>query len=179
MDGSVEFFAYGREHFPRLVVISRANLRARFLQSALHIRHRRPRGAQFLHGRVCRFGGLESRSQLGGTKVDVRNEDVDRLLGLRLGIAGLADRVLCALTGIDGVAESLAIVALVDGRVRLLHAGHGGGVFLGGVFVGAGGAREVDRGLSLIDFFLGGLRAGGRGHQEESDDESAAHRGRV
>src|SRR5258708_35306316 len=64
MDGGVELFAYGREDFFRFLVISRANLRARFLQALLLLGHRGPWRAQFLRRHPCRLGAFDTRPRL-------------------------------------------------------------------------------------------------------------------
>ena len=87
----------------------------------------------------------------------------------------LADGVLRPLPRVDGKAEGLAVVVLVDGGARLLHARGGGGVFLGRELLGAGGAGEIDGGLRLIDFFPGRLGAARDEEQQAGDRQSQQH----
>lgn len=178
MHGGVELFAYGGEHFPNLVVIPRANLRARFLQGLSPVRDRRPGTAQFLRRHACLLGGLEACLEAVHQGCEVRDGGLGRALGLGLAFSGLAERVLRALARVDGVAEGLAVVTLVDGGMRLLDAARGRGVLLGRVGLGAGRAREVDGRLRLVDFFLRRLRTARRGDEYDSD-EQAAHGGKV
>ena len=169
MDGGVEFFAYSREDFPRLVVIPRANLRARFLQAPLRLGGLHPWSAQFFQREACRLGGLEARLELIQPRGDVRDRRIGRALGSRLGVTGLADGVLGALAGVDGVAQGLTVIALVDGGARLLQARRRGGVFLGSVCFGPRRARELDGGLRLVDLFLRRLGAARKDQQQGRD----------
>lgn len=76
--------------------------------------------------------------------------------------------VLGAFAAVDRVAECLAVVAGGDGFFGSLECAGGGGEFLGGKSLGAGGARRFNRALRLIHFFVGRLGATGR---EKGDDD--------
>ena len=76
---------------------------------------------------------------------------------LCLAVGGLGGRFLRMLARVQRVVERLAVVALVDRFVRFLQRRGGGGVLVGGVLVGAGGARGIDRALRLVDLFLRGF----------------------
>ncbi len=178
MDGGVELFAYGRQDFARFLVISRANLRARFLQALLRLGHCGPWSAQFLRRHPCRLGAFETRPQLVGPRGDVVDQGVGRALGLRLGVGGLANGVLRALACVDRVAQGLTVVALLDGVARLLQASHGRGVFLRRELVGAGGPGEIDGCLRLVDLLPGRLGASRR-RDEDEDEEHEPGRGPV
>ena len=66
-----------------------------------------------------------------------------------------------ALAAVERVVQRQPIVALLDGVVRVLQRLDGRGEFLGGVPIGAGGARRIDRVLRLLDFFVGRIAATG------------------
>ena len=186
-DGCVELFAYCCERFPRLGVILRANLRARFLQALPRIREYRPWGAQFLRRHLRRLGGGAAGASSRVSCVEAAAIATSVVaLGLALAVGRPGAGVLGPLPRVDGVAEGLAVVALIDGGVRLLHARRGGGVFLRRVDLGAGGAGEIDGGLGLVDFFLrrlGTAVASSRMGEEPCDPRSsrpkATHGGKV
>jgi hypothetical protein len=178
-DGRVELFAYFREDFFRLRVILRANLRARFLQALPRIRDQRLWSAQFLRRYSRRLGGLEQSLELCQLRGDRRQRGVGGASRFRLAVAGLAGRVLRALPRVDGVAEGLAVVALIDGGARFLKARRGRGVFLGGVDFRAAGSRQIDGRLGLVDLFLWWLRTAASGEEDERNQRSSRRQQQV
>ncbi len=166
-DGDIEVFAYFGEPRHDFLIIPALDRAARFLQGASGGRQRRPRGAQIRrrHAQVRRdFDVGAELADSGGTLGDQRPGGAARA---GLGALGLPSGVGGALTGVDGICEGLAVVALVNGVVCVFQRGDGGGVFLGGVGLSAGGARGIDGRLRLIDFLL--WRFGTRGGEEQDD----------
>ena len=174
-DGGVELSAYVGEHFCRVLVISRGNLCARFLQV-------RARGAQRRLTRLQqsrrRLGGL-CGSQRGLQGVDARGRlgvrGVDGRTRARLAVGRLAAGVHRSLAGIERVVERLPVVALLDGGAGLVQGGDGGGEVGGGVAIGPGGSRGIDRRLCLIDLLLWRLGTA-RGEQHDENHQQATHR---
>jgi hypothetical protein len=141
------------------------------LQGLAGFRQRGPRLAQFF--RRLATGVRAAQQRLEPVRAR-RNLAVQRLGGFaraRLLVGGLADGVLRALARVDGVAQGLAVVALLDGGARLRQAGRRRRVVLGGEPVGAGGSGGIDGGLRLVDLLLGRLGAARHRKQQECDEQ--------
>ena len=103
--------------------------------------------------------------------------------GRALGIAArpgfavgrLASRLERALVGVRRPREREAVIALLDGLVRLLHRRGRGGERLRCVLVRAGRACGIDRPLGSIDFLLRWFRARGAQKEGADRDDEAAH----
>ena len=76
-----------------------------------------------------------------------------------LAVGGLLARRSGALAAVERVVERQPVVALIDGVVRVLQRVVGRREFLGGVPIGAGRARGVDRALRLLHFLVGRIAA--------------------
>ena len=77
--------------------------------------------------------------------------------------------VASPLASIDRIGEGLPVVALIYRLARPLQRGRGRRVLLRRVRVGASGARRIDRGLRLVDFFL--RRLGARSQKRDDCDQ--------
>ncbi len=87
--------------------------------------------------------------------------------------------VLRALPAVERLAERQPIVALTHRRFGAGQRIDGGRELLGGVAVGAGGARGVDGPLGLMEFLVGRIGAadGSGGHTgKQTRDDKARHR---
>src|SRR5262245_50147528 len=88
----------------------------------------------------------------------------------RPSVGGFLGGVLRALASVQRVIEGEAIVALRDGVVGALERFLRRGELFGGVLIGAGGARRVDRALRLLDFLVGRICAR-RADERRSDGD--------
>jgi len=97
----------------------------------------------------------------------------------RAALACLPRGIEGALACVDGVVQRLTVITLIDGGMRFLQSGGGGGELGRRVQLGSGGAGGVDGGLRLVDLFLRGTRTACDGEQQESGDQQATHDGKV
>lgn len=167
--GNVEFFAYSGERGRRFHEISLVDQSARFLQGGPRRVQGRPGIAQFVHGNPGLLGRAKQPLEARGTR---RGAGVGRV-GRESGVRHEPGRLDGALPRVDGVAQGLAVVALIDGLVRFLQGGHGARELVGGDGLGAGRTRGVNRGLGLIDFLPGRLGTTRGGEQQDAEQQTA------
>ena len=159
--------------FPNVIAVLAS---CRTVRASASVRARR---GQLFRLRPRGLGLAQDRLELVGARRDLAVERLDRLLRALAPFGGLAAGVLRALAGVDGVAEGLAVVALIDRLVRLLERVDRGGEFVGGEPVGAGASGEIDGGLRLIDLFLRRLGTARHGQEHTDGEQATDHGGKV
>jgi hypothetical protein len=113
----------------------------------------RPRHAAAGLGRGhALFSALEKDPELGQQSFGLALSDRARLGRLPGGI-------LRSIAAVDGLAQGGAVVALLDGCVRLLQRRDGGSEFFGSVPLGSRSARRINGTLRLIHFAVRRSRA--------------------
>ena len=171
---SVSVFAASWRNSPRQSPC--ALLAERFRAS----RERRPWSAQFLRRHARRFGGFAARpASWFAPRRDVA-VTIASAASARCALPSAAWRTaFCgALPRVDGVVEGLAVVALIDGGVRLLQRRRRRRCIRPPRSVSAPAARaRSSGGLGLVDLFLGRLGTA-RDQQQQGRSSGSAIRGR-
>ncbi len=97
----------------------------------------------------------------------------------RHAVGGQLGGILGALAAVERVVEGEAVVARRHRRAGARQRGLRGGEFFGGVHVGAGGTRRVDRALRLLHLLVGRVAAARRREQDEQCQEGPRARHQV
>jgi hypothetical protein len=177
-------FASLRRHFLRQTlhllirdqVVAGGHRRARFLQRALRLGVQAPGALEIPGGNPCRLGELDLLGQLPRRGEGAADCRFGGAAHPRLAVGGLTRRLERALVGIDCARQRQAIVALLNGLVRLLQRRGRGREGIGGVLIGAGCACRVNGTLGAIDFFLGRFGTGGEENQRADRSGETTHR---
>ncbi len=140
------------------------------MQGLPGFRQRGPLFAQFFRRGATGFRRAEQRLKPVRARRDLAVQHLGGLPDPRLLVGGLAGGALGALAGVDGVAQGLAVVALLHGGPCLRQAGRRRRVLVGRESLGAGGFGDVDRSRRLVDLFLGRLGAARCGEQQECNE---------
>ena len=122
-------------------------------------------------GRASAFGVADGLTGLIQAGRHLRDQPFDLAALTRLGICGLAGRILRVLEAFERVVEGQAVVPFVDRLTRPGQRIHRRFVFLRRVAFRTGGTGRVDGALRLIHFLVRGLAARGQ-------EQSKAHTGR-